>query len=158
MDKKPKRRKYKNNPYKLEKLEEKQIYNVSFKDNKGNSHKIAVSSEIYEVFDQFELTDLKEMNEFDRHIEHLEQTDEFLYNRTIEKQQSIEHIVENNILIYDLKKAINNLSKVQKKRIQMYYFEDMTMEKIAKSENCSKTAIKHSLDYSIKKLKEILKK
>ncbi|MDD2376371.1 MAG: sigma factor-like helix-turn-helix DNA-binding protein [Clostridia bacterium] len=59
---------------------------------------------------------------------------------------------------YDkLKFAIDSLCEIQKRRIKMYYFEDMTLEKIATIENCTKVAIKYSIDNAIENLKKFLK-
>lgn len=156
MDKMPIRRRYKDNPYKLEKEEKKQIYKIRFKNNQGIKCSIKVNYEIYESFNQFELDDLKELNEFDRHLEHLEQTDEFLYKRALIKNENVEQLVEKKILLEELKKAINSLPDIQKERIIMYYFYDMTLEEIANKYDCSKVAIKYSVDKGIQNLKELL--
>lgn len=49
----PKRRKYKDNPYTLNYIEEKNIYTITFKDVKGHLNKVEVSEEVYRVFDKF---------------------------------------------------------------------------------------------------------
>lgn len=72
MAERPKRRKYKDNPYTLNYCEEKNIYTITFKDSRGVKHEVEVSRKIYKAFDNFELEDLSEMNEYDRHIEHSE--------------------------------------------------------------------------------------
>lgn len=56
-----------------------------------------------------------------------------------------------------LKDAINKLTDVQKRRIKMYYFEDMTLNQIAQIENCSIISVKESIDTAIKKLQKNLK-
>ena len=85
-DIRPKRRKYKDNPYKLENIEDKKIYRISFNDTLGKRCIVDVDFEIFKTLNQFELDDLKELNEFDRHIEHLEQTDELLYKKAFLKK------------------------------------------------------------------------
>ncbi len=55
MAERPKRRKYKDNLYTLNYIEEKNIYMVSFKDGKGNIQKVEVSKKVYKAFDNFEL-------------------------------------------------------------------------------------------------------
>ena len=42
------------------------------------------------------------------------------------------------------------LPKVQRRRIKKYYFEELTLKEIAKEENCTKMAIKFSIDNAIK--------
>ena len=40
----------------------------------------------------------------------------------------------------------------------MYYFNDLTYDQIAKKENCSKVAIKYSIDTAINNLRKMIKK
>ena len=95
MDKHPKRRKSRDNPYKLESNRELNIYKVTFKDSKGILRIIEINKEIYETLDRFELDDLVELNEYDRHIEHSEMFEITLNRRAIEKSVSIDEILEN---------------------------------------------------------------
>ena len=49
------------------------------------------------------------------------------------------------------------LSNIQKRRIKMYYFDDMTLKEIAKIEKCSIMSVKESIDSGINKLRKNLK-
>ena len=53
-----------------------------------------------------------------------------------------------------LHKAISKLPEVQKRRLLLYFFGDMTYEQIAKMEGCTKRAVKFSVDIAIEKLKK----
>lgn len=156
MGQRPKRRKYKDNPYTLEEVKDNK-YIVSFKDGIGSLKIIEVSKEVYDLMDRFELDDLSELNEYDNHIEHSEIYEESLYNRAMEKSNSIEDIIIQKSTFEDLRKAINQLSNIQKRRIKMYYFENFTLHEIAKIEHCHFTTVKESIESGIKKLKKILK-
>lgn len=155
-DNRPKRRKYKDNPYTIKYDEKLNKYSVAFFDSKGIKQSIEISYELYCLFDRFELDDLSELNEYDRHIEHVEHTDESLYNKT-KKVRTIDEDVEESILNENIYKAINRLSDTQKKRIKMYYFEDMTLEEIAKIEKTTFQAISKSIKNGIDKIKQNLK-
>ena len=158
MAERPKRRKHKDNPYTLEFIEEKNSYRVSFKDVKGKFCRIEVNKEIYQAFDRFELDDLSELNEFDNHIEHSEVYENNLNERAMDKPLGVDEIVETMLINEELKKAINELSEVQKRRIKMYYFEDMTLEDIARVEKTSHQAISKSIIKALAELRKILKK
>ena len=106
MAERPKRRKYKDNPYTLKYVEEKNIYIVSFKDVKGHLQEVEVSKEIYKVFDLFELQDIRELNEYDRHIEHSEIYENNLEVRAKDKPLSLEDEVIRKSTLDELKKAI----------------------------------------------------
>lgn len=157
MAERPKRRKHRDNPYTLEFIEEKNSYRVSFKDVKGKFHRVEVNKEIYQAFDRFELDDLSELNEFDNHIEHSEIYENNLNERAMDKPLGVDEIVETMLINEELKKAINELSEVQKRRIKMYYFEDMTLEDIARVEKTSHQAISKSIIKALTELRKILK-
>lgn len=158
MAKMPKRNKSKDNPYNLIFDENEQIYMVEFVDNKRVIHKIKISTEVYKAFDEFELEDVSQIHKYQRHIEHNEIYEDKLNTRIINKQPSIDELVEQKILKEELKGAINELPKIQKNRLIKYYFEDMTFEEIAKEENCTKRAVKFSVDIALEKISKKIKK
>ena len=155
----PKRRKNKDNPYTLNYNSQDDKYIISFNDS--NNHKIIfeIDYSLYMLFNEFELEDLSELNEFDRHIEHLNimESDEILYKRTLEKSLLVDDIVDKKLEVETLKEAINELPITQKRRLKKYYFENKTLEDIAKDEHCSKVAVKYSIDCAISNLRKKLK-
>ena len=150
---KPKRRRYKDNPYSL--LYEGE-YEIIIATN-NVSKKIKVSKEIYEEFNKFELDDLKQMNEFDRNITHYDLDEDSIYNLSINKEISIEENFIEQEINNELHNAINKLTNIQKERIIKYYFKNMKLEEIVNEEGTSFQAVSKSINKSIKKLKEILK-
>lgn len=153
----PKRRKSKDNPYSLNYNEENNTYKVSFKDGINIFHEIEVSEKIYEAFDKFELDDISQMHKYERHIEHSEIYENTLNNRAVDKPVSLEQEVENKIMVDELKNAINLLSEVQKRRLKMYYFEDMTLKQIADIEGCSPKNVFKSIEQAKENIKKNLK-
>ena len=79
MDKRPKRRKDKYNPYTL--YTKAGRYYISFVDVNNNFQEIAVSQKVFESFNKFELEDISWMNEYDRHYEHSEIYESTLHER-----------------------------------------------------------------------------
>ena len=106
---------------------------------------------------QFELDDLSELNEYDNHIEHSEVFENTLNKRILHKPVDVEEIVETNTTNKQLKKAINCLSEVQKRRIKLYYFEDKTVEEIAKLEKTSHQAVSETIRKGIVNIRKFLK-
>lgn len=157
----PKRRKDKDNPYSLNFKENN--YVVSFKTVKNEYKEVKVSEEVFKAFDKFELEDISQLHKVDKHIDmrvidNTEYMDIILFNNTVNDEISIEEQIENKILQEELKKAILELSEVQKRRVIKYYFENKTLQKIAEEEGCSIASVKESLDSSINKLRKKLKK
>ena len=157
----PKRTKDKDNPYSLDLKENN--YVVSFKTVKNEYKEVKVSEEVFKAFDKFELEDISQLHKVDKHIDmrvidNTEYMDIILFNNAVNDEISIEEQIENKILQEELKKAILELSEVQKRRVIKYYFENKTLQKIAKEEGCSIASVKESLDSSINKLRKKLKK
>ena len=158
----PKRRKDKDNPYKLDINEINNSYIVSFKGINNEYHEVNVSEEVFKALDKFELEDISQLHKKDKHIDmrsidNTEYMDIVLYNNVINDEISIEEQIENKIMQEQLKKAINELSKIQKRRVIKYYFENKTLQKIATEEGCSIASVKECLDSSINKLRKNLK-
>lgn len=157
MAKLPIRNKSEDNPYTLGYDENKQVYTVEFKDSKRILHKVEISEKVYKAFDKFELEDVSQIHKYQRHIEHSEVYEETLNTKAVDKPMGVDEIVENKIMSEDLKNAINSLPETQKRRIKKYFFEDKTYEEIALEENCTKMAIKFSIDSGLEKISKKLK-
>ena len=153
----PKRNKSKDNPYTLGFDEVKQTYTVEFVDNKKVIHKVEISDKVYEAFNKFELEDISQIHKYRKHIEYNEIFDNKLEERMLIKPISIEEKVESKILIEEIRTAINSLPDIQKRRLKKYYFEDMSLEQIANEENCSKVAVKYSIDIALQKISKKFK-
>ena len=153
MDKMPKRRKRKDNPYILSKDEKNNIYLVSFKDGSNIYRTIKISKEIYDALNEFELQDLSEMNEYDLHIEHLPLD---LNTITIIKESEEEEILS-KINRERIIQAIYDLPVPQSRRVYMYLIEELSNKEIAEIEKCNHSAISRSISAGIQNLRKNLK-
>ena len=151
------RNKDKYNPYTLDIDEKTNTYIVEFKDVKNIIHRVEVSEKVYEAFDRFELEDISQIHKIKKHIERNEIYEETLFHKSINTSVSVEDEVESKLLNQDLKNAISDLNDVQKRRIQKYFFENKTYEEIANEENCSKVAVKYSIDIALEKISKKIK-
>lgn len=134
MDKRPKRRKDKYNPYTL--CSEKGKYYVYFVDVNNRIQMVEVSKSVFETFNIFELEDISKMNEYDRHLEHSEAYEHTLHKKKDSREWSLEEYFENVQITENLHMAISKLPEVQKRRLNKYYFEEKTFDKIALEEGC----------------------
>lgn len=156
LEKHPNRKKDKYNPYTLTITEGR--YYLSFKDGRGKQQNIEIDEVLYQTFDRFELEDISHLNRVSRHIEHSELTEETLNDRTFHKAKLIEDIVSESIEYEQLHRAVSKLPKVQRRRLKLYFFGEMSYEQIAKLEGCTKRAVKFSVDIAVEKLKKNFKK
>lgn len=157
MNKRPRRRRYKDNPYMLKLDDSLGVYTVSFKDGLGKLTKVEVNEEVFNLLDRFELDDLSEMNEFDNHIEHSELTETTLHNRLKNKPSLLEDEIVNKLYCEEVFSLLNELPELQRKRIKMYYFSNMTLDEIAKIEGTTHQAISKSINNGIRKLQKLVK-
>lgn len=155
---KPKRRKYKDNPYSLLYNKDLDKYFIIFKNSNNVMKKVEVTFAIYDVFNCSELHDLSEMNEYDNHIEHLELGEEEIYLRTKYKPLDMDDEIIKKTNYESLMSAINLLPEIQKRRIKKYYFDEMTQQQIADEEGVDIRSIQYSLGIALKKLKKLLDK
>lgn len=156
MNKHETRNKDKYNPYTLE-VKENNSYILKFKDSRNVLQEILITKEVYDAFDSFELEDISQIHKIRKHIEYNEVYEESLYHRCVAETISVEDEVESKLLSDDLKNAINELNDIQKRRIQKYFFENKTYEEIAREENCTKRAVKFSIDIGIEKISKKIK-
>ena len=141
------RNKDKYNPYTLDIDEKTNTYIVEFKDTKNIIHRVEVS----------EKEDISQIHKIKKYIERNEVYEETLFHKSINASISVEDEVEYKLLSEDLKSAINKLNDIQKRRIQKYFFENKTYEEIASEENCSKVAVKYSIDIALEKISKKIK-
>lgn len=155
LEKHPNRKKDKYNPYTLTIAEG--HYYLSFKDGRGKQQNIEIDEMLYQTFDRFELEDISHLNRVSRHIEHSELTEETLNDRAFYKAGRIEDIVSESIEYEQLHRAVSELPEVQRRRLKLYFFGELTYEQIAKLEGCTKRAVKFSVDIAVEKLKKNFK-
>ena len=70
----------------------------------------------------------------------------------------MEDIVINKLELERLHKAISKLPRIQRRRVLMHYFMDLTQKEIAIKESVSIRAIQYSLKIALINLKKFLKK
>lgn len=151
----PKRKKDQQNNYILE-ISDNNRYILTFIDGEGVNQTIDINQQLYDLFNTFELEDISYMNKVSRHYEHSELTEQSLNSRALVENISVEDEVINNITIDELRRAIDSLSDIQKRRVIMYYFYNMTYEQIACFDVCSKSAVEHSIICALNKLRRYI--
>lgn len=154
MDKRPKRRKDKYNPYTLS--TESGKYYILFIDVNNHIQKVELSKKLFDSFNKFELEDISQMNEYDRHYEHSEVYEKTLNKKNVAVSQSLEEHFEDVLVMENLHMAITKLPEVQKRRMKKYYFEEKTFDEIALEEGCTYQSIQRSVYRAVAKIKSIL--
>lgn len=91
------------------------------------------------------------------YIEHSELTEATLNDRAFHKPETVEDAVSRNMEYELLHRAIAKLPEIQRRRLLLYFFGELTYEQIAELEGCTKRAVKFSIDIALEKLKKDLK-
>ena len=156
VEKRPSRRKDKDNPYTMIVKDGK--FFVMFRNIDNESVTVEVGEDVYALFNTFELEDLALMNEFDRHSEHSELGEQELARRAEIVHITIDDIVAAKMDNEALMAAIDKLPDKQRRRVILYFFHGLTYEEIARIEKCKYQAIQYSIRSAIKKLKDYLAK
>jgi len=131
-------------------------------DSKNKIHNVEVSKKVFEAFDKFELEDISQLHKVDKHIDgrnidNNDSTDIVLFHLGITNYKSVEEEVEDKLQNEELYKAINLLSETQKRRLKLYYFEDLTLQEIADLEGCSVKNVYKSIEQAKEKIAKNLK-
>lgn len=153
-EKRAKRIKDKDNPYTLHIVDN--GYRVDFVDVLKVKRQINIDEKIYISMNDFELEDKSQMNRYTNNIEHSDLTEEQLSHRVMIKPISIDETVEINEEQKEVRKAVNSLPEIQRRRIIKKFFYEMTFEEIAKEEQVDIRAVQYTLECAIKNLRKKL--
>ncbi len=133
-------------------------YWIIFKNYLGEEITSEIPKDIFDAYIESKSAYKKNKNEEERHWEHIELSENELFKRSLKYQDSIESIIIKKETEKELHLAIQQLPKIQKKRLKKYYFDEKTEREIAAEEGIKHQAIHIGLDRSRKKLEDILKK
>ena len=136
------------NPYTLRKeiIAGMTHYYVSFTDGQSVHRETEVSRSVYLEFRHFIKRERNLRRWDERHTEQSELSDEAINKRTLSQPKSLEETVFDNLLNEKLQMAIQQLPEIQRRRFIIYYEYGLTYEQIAEMENCSKVAVKYTID------------
>lgn len=133
-------------------------YFVSFTDGNGNLVETEVSECVYNQLLNFRKKNASEGRSDRRHIEKSEQTEESISLKSFIKELPLDEVVIKNIKNEDLRNAIQELSAIQQKRVEMYFFQGKKLREIGAVDNCTPQAVHKSLKRALMKLYCILSK
>ena len=159
IDPRPKRRKDKDNPYRLFTVgaaSSEPHYFIEFKDGSGAEHCLEIEKPLFELFDQFELDDLLRLNEVDRHLDMRELSKVPAEESEEISKQSAELTALRNLESEALHSAILRLPEIQRRRLILYFYGGMTQEQIADVEKCGQARVFKSITSALNNLKKFL--
>ena len=158
-DQRPKRRIDRDNPYRLFTVgaaTSEPHYFIQFKDGAGIEHCLEIEKPLYDLFDEYELDDLSYLNEVDNHYEHSELTEATLRKRAVVRPEDVEAVILRQMDSEQLHIAISRLPEIQRRRLTLYYYGELTHQQIADIEGCAREVVTKSIKKAIRNLKNFL--
>ena len=158
-DPRPKRRIDKDNPYRLFAVgttSNEPHFFIQFRDGAGTEHCLEIEKPLYDLFDEYELDDLSYLNEVDNHYEHSELTEATLRKRAVVRPEDVEAVVLAQMERAQLHIAISRLPEIQRRRLTLYYYGELTHQQIADIEGCAREVVTKSIKKAIRNLKNFL--
>lgn len=149
---------YKVDSYTLEYIESEDKYYISFIDSVNQECKIEIDRDIFYAYLKSKKNYIKIKNETSRHLEQSTLSDEEIYNRAFEPEESIEEKVMKGIEKEKMQQALNNLTEAQHRRIELHIVNEITIRDIAQLEKVRKKQIEKSLQIGFKKIKNFFEK
>ncbi len=117
--------------------------------------KVYVSDEVFQAYKR-----QKNREEYLRRLDFKFIDYNFSDNRGLtdleDESMNVERIVETQMLIEQLRKAIRSLTDEEREIIQKIYFEEQSLRSVASDRNISPPALMKKRDKILKKLKEII--
>ena len=101
---------------------------------------------------------IKIKNEKTRYLEQSELSENDIFNRSFNKKENVEDTVVRKILLDELKKAKEELTEVQMKRIELHIVNKVGITDLARMENVRRKQIDKSIELGLKKLKNFFNK
>lgn len=144
--------------YRIESKNETERYYVSFINANNELTETEVPKDTFLALQEFNRKRESLSRSDRRHIEKSEQTEISLNVKNIAKQLSMDETTMRNIRNRYLHQAISKLTKIQQRRLRMYFFEGHKLREIAVYENCSPQAVHKSIKRGLIKLRGILSK
>lgn len=145
--------------YTIDEIEEGKKYIITFKikelendEIKYKTQKVEINEKVFQVFNKSRLSIKKAENELYNKLDTYSDATDIEDNMTEIDNQTIKKVIGEKI-----RSAVQELPEIQKRRIIKYFFQDKTFEQIAKEENCTKRAVKFSVDIALKELYSKLK-
>ena len=142
--------KHAENQYTLIRTDDGRFFAI-FKDGEGKDQMSEITEEIYQELLQQARADEAYLRWNRRHLDDSSDPDEFETAFGEICPHSLEESVIRAILVSDL---LQSLPDVQRRRLEMKYLQNMSLEQIALNEGCSFVAVKYCIDIALKALRK----
>lgn len=148
--------KYEVDSYILEYIESENKYYITFEDSVKRECSIEINKEIFYAYINSRKSYTKIRNEINRHIEPSPLTEIGIYKRAFYPNETAEEILIKEMDNKKVNEAMEQLTTVQRRRVELHIINKISIRKLAKIENVRKGQIEKSLKLGCKKIKKFL--
>ena len=117
---------------------------------------VEASAAIKELLEQSDRQIRSQRRQDRRYLDFMVRTDDALASPLLPTHANPADLVERKDRDMCLHRAIGNLTKIQQRRLCLYYFDDLSYTQIAKLENVSHRAIIYSVTQALENLRKAL--
>ena len=114
--------------------------------------KVEVTDELIECFENFRKTINNQNKSDERHIDFRSVENAEKEAIIIHSAKSIEEIIFEDQKKEQLHLALSSLTEIQRRRVMLYYFDDLTLEGISVTENVSIATVQESIKQAEKSI------
>ena len=118
--------------------------------------KVEVTDELIECFENFRKTINNQKKSDERHIDFRSVENAEKEAIIIHSAKSIEEIIFEDEKKEQLHLALSSLTKIQRRRIMLYYFDEFNLEEIAITENVSIAVVQRSIKKAEKNITKFI--
>lgn len=134
---------------------DKPLVKIEYKTANGSQICVEVSTSVKELLEQSDRQIRSQRRQDRRYLDFTPLTDEVLEISLLGVYEDTADLLERMERNARLHRAIGKLTEVQRRRLNLYYFEELTYSQIAKLEGVSHRAIIYSIEQALKQLKTL---
>jgi RNA polymerase sigma factor (sigma-70 family) len=138
------------------KVMDKPLVTIEYKTADGSRIRVEVSTPVKELLEQSDRQIRSQRRQDRRHLEYEEYSDGLNDAAAVLTQEDFADLVIRMDSYKQLYSAVKKLSKTQRRRLIMRYFDGLTYRQIAEQENVSHRAVAYSIERAIETLKKQL--
>lgn len=135
---------------------DKRLVTIKYKTASGNEICVEVSTSVAELLEQSDRQIRSQRRQDRRHLENAEYIDGLTDTAILYPQEDTADLFIRMEIYGQLYTAINELSEVQRRRLLLYFVDDLTHRQIADLEGVNRATITRSIERAVNQLHKLL--
>ena len=131
---------------------------ITYKTADGKRICVEVSTSVKELLEQSDRQIRSQRRQDRRHLNFAVHTDEDLATSLLPAYEDAADLLEEMERNARLYEAINKLTEVQRRRLRLYYFDELSYSRIARLEGVSTQTVFSTIEKALKRLRKLYRK